>query len=154
MFVPQSYIIIQNYREYKEALRQQRAHDVPSIYRTKDQDDQSYKTEPNTPTHHPVPSMASSKSDPTPLNSTFGSPKHVFDDTPTTRRPVQKVPPSRNTSFSPPAHYANGNGVENKTRLVEGYLKPNSPIKGTAGILSHDNVPISNSSVIMNGKLS
>lgn len=35
---------------------------------------------------------------------------------------------------------------------MDGYLKPNSPVKGTAGILSHDNVPISNSSVIMNGK--
>ncbi|XP_066147896.1 leucine-rich repeat and calponin homology domain-containing protein isoform X1 [Euwallacea fornicatus] len=152
-----SEVKIQTYREYKEALRQQRAHDVPSIYRTKDQDDQNYtKTEPNTPTHHPLPSMASSKSDPTPLNSAFGSPKHVFDDTPNTRKPVQKVPPSRNTSFSPTGHgYTNGNSLDaNKTRLMDGYVKPRSPVKGSTGIMTHDNVPISSSSspVIMNGK--
>ncbi|KAJ8939671.1 hypothetical protein NQ318_016615, partial [Aromia moschata] len=70
-------------REYKEALKQQRAQDVPSIYRTKDSDDQSYKTEPNTPTHHssPAQTLATSKSDPTPLNSAFSSPKQIFDDT-------------------------------------------------------------------------
>lgn len=147
---------IQTYREYKEALKQQRAQDVPSIYRTKDSDDQSYKTEPNTPTHQPALShqtMATSKSDPTPLNSAFSSPKHIFDDTSTTKKPVQKVTPSRNTSFSPTHLYMNGNnGVEGKPRLIQDYVKPKSPTKGSTGILSHDNVPVSNLTPIVNGK--
>lgn len=142
------------FREYKEALKQQRAHDVPSIYRTKDQDDQSYKTEPNTPTHQPAlpKSMATSKSDPTPLNSAFSSPKHIFDDTTNAKKPVQKVPPSRNISFSPSHTYTNGNTLESKSRLIHDYVKPNSPVKTSTGILSHDNVPINMSSVILNGK--
>ncbi|KAL1514182.1 hypothetical protein ABEB36_003479 [Hypothenemus hampei] len=146
---------LQTYREYKEALKQQRAQDVPSIYRTKDHDDQSYKTEPNTPTHQPVisQSMASSRSDPTPLNSAFSSPKHIFDDTIGTKKPVQKVTPSRNISFSPNHSSTNGNSSENNMRLIHDYVKPSSPIKGSSGIVSHDNVPIiTSSSVILNGK--
>ncbi|XP_048518451.1 leucine-rich repeat and calponin homology domain-containing protein [Dendroctonus ponderosae] len=144
---------LQTYREYKEALKQQRAHDVPSIYRTKEHEDQSYKTEPNTPTHQPaMQSMASSKSDPTPLNSAFSSPKRVFDDTSMTRKPVQKVQPSRNSSFSPGHSFSNGNSLE-KPRLIHEYVKPKSPSKASTGIMSHDNVPISNAaSVILNGK--
>lgn len=100
-------------REYKEALKQQRAQEVPSIYRTKESDEHSYKTEPNTPTHYssPASSMATSKSDPTPLNSVLGSPKTIFDDTSIVKKPDQKVPPSRNTTaFSPNHTYTNGNG--------------------------------------------
>ncbi|CAH1130497.1 unnamed protein product [Ceutorhynchus assimilis] len=146
---------IQTYREYKEALKQQRAHDVPSIYRTKDNEEQSYnKTEPNTPTHQPSiisQSMATSKSDPTPLNSAFSSPKHIFDDTMNMKKPVQKVPPSRNTNFSP-STYTNGNGLESKSRLIQDYVKPNSPVRGPTGIMTHDNVPINVPTVILNGK--
>lgn len=144
---------IQTYREYKEALKQQRAHDVPSIYRTKDAEDQSYKTEPNTPTHQPAQSMATSKSDPTPLNSAFSSPKHIFDDTSSLKKPVQKVQPSRNICFSPSHAYTNGNTVEGKPRLIQDYVKLSSPVKATTGIMLHDNVPLNNTpSVIVNGK--
>ncbi|XP_019871331.2 leucine-rich repeat and calponin homology domain-containing protein isoform X2 [Aethina tumida] len=155
---------IRDYREYKEALKQQRAHDVPSIYRTKDNDDQSYnKTEPNTPTHHGVTAqtLSTSKSDPTPLNSAFGSPKHVFDDT-ASKKPVQKVTPSRNTSFSPAHHHiTNGNGtVDGKaspaSRPPQDYVKPKSPMKSaTSAIMSHDNVPAVcnvNNANLSNGK--
>ncbi|KAK9869604.1 hypothetical protein WA026_003353 [Henosepilachna vigintioctopunctata] len=146
---------IQTYREYKEALKQQRAQEVPSIYRTKDSEDHSYKTEPNTPTHHSSPqsSLATSKSDPTPLNSVLGSPKKIFDDTMVTK-PVQKVQPSRNTMYSPTHMHVNGNGsiaengkTSNSTspQFIQDYVKPNSPYKNaTIGILSHDNIPLVN----------
>ncbi|XP_023028980.1 leucine-rich-repeats and calponin homology domain protein isoform X2 [Leptinotarsa decemlineata] len=137
---------IQTYREYKEALKQQRAQDVPSIYRTKD--DQSYKTEPNTPTHNLSPSqtMATSRSDPTPLNSAFGSPKTVFDDT-SPKKPVQKVTPSR-TYVNGVCESKNGSPVR-----ITSYMKPKSPMKGPSDFMSHDNVP-PNKSVITNGKAS
>lgn len=136
------------FREYKEALKQQRAQDVPSIYRTKDSDDQSYnKTEPNTPTHHssPAQTLATSKSDPTPLNSAFSNPKQIFDDT-GPKKPVQKVVPSRT--------YAHVNGnmeTKNGTVRIVDYVKPKSPLRASTGIMSHDNVPPSNA-VIVNGK--
>ncbi|XP_050302800.1 leucine-rich repeat and calponin homology domain-containing protein isoform X2 [Anthonomus grandis grandis] len=160
---------IQTYREYKEALKQQRLHDVPSIYRTKDPDDQSHtKTEPNTPTHHPQNQLATSKSDPTPLNSAFGNPRSIFDDTGgalnATKKPVQKVQPSRNTNFSSPQHTATttntSGGYSNGTKLGGGggvYVKPSSPLKGAGGgCLGHDSVPASTGAavqaVILNGK--
>ncbi|XP_044752663.1 leucine-rich repeat and calponin homology domain-containing protein isoform X2 [Coccinella septempunctata] len=141
-------------REYKEALKQQRAQEVPSVYRTKESDEHSYKTEPNTPTHYhsPQSSMATSKSDPTPLNSVLGSPKKIFDDT--SKKPVQKVQPSRNTTFSPNHSYTNGNGINvehNRTsnssspQFIQDYVKPTSPFKtNSPSILSHDNVPSGN----------
>ncbi|CAH1175752.1 unnamed protein product [Phaedon cochleariae] len=121
---------IQTYREYKEALKQQRAQDVPSIYRAKD--DQNYKTEPNTPTHRlsPAQTLASSQSDPTPLNAHAFA---VFDES-NGKKLVQKVPPTRTYS---PSHV---NGV-NGTAKISSYVKPKSPVKGSSEIMSHDNVP-------------
>lgn len=114
--------------------------------------DEPYKTEPCTPTHHASPShtqLASSKSDPTPLNSVLGSPKQIFDDT-SIKRPVQKVQPSRNYSPShtptSPSPILNGNGLEyngknGTSKYIHDYVKPKSPIKNSTGIMSHDNVP-------------
>lgn len=96
---------------------------MPSVYRTRDEEP-SYKTEPNTPTHHMSPSrtvLATSKSDPTPLNSALGSLKHIFDDTASQKR-----------GFSPKMTRANGTDV---------YVKPSPPTANGSGILSHDNVP-------------
>lgn len=143
---------IQTYREYKEALRQQRAHDIGSIYRPKDADEQGYKTEPNTPTHQPTrTTLATSKSDPTPLNAVLSSPKHIFDDTSGSKKPVQKVQPSRlcNTIYaspqtSPGNPHINGNGLDNNKKYICDYVKPSSPVKATSGIMTHDNVPITN----------
>ncbi|KAJ3634166.1 hypothetical protein MTP99_011071 [Tenebrio molitor] len=153
---------IQTYKEYKDALKQQRAHDVPAIYRTKNPDDQTtYKTEPNTPTHHATTShgsLATSKSDPTPLNSALSGAKYVFDDT----KKAEKTSPYKRTS-SPNHAVHNGNTVENNKNNVGGkyiqeYVKPKSPVKGKTGILSHDNVPSCNANgltrtraVYMNG---
>lgn len=162
------------FSEYKEALRQQRAHDIGSIYRPKDADEQGYKTEPNTPTHQPTrTTLATSKSDPTPLNAVLSSPKHIFDDTSGSKKPVQKVQPSRlcNTIYaspqtSPGNPHINGNGLDNNKKYICDYVKPSSPVKATSGnftfffkkklsfkfvfsfgllgIMTHDNVPITN----------
>lgn len=149
------------FREYKEALKQQRAQDVPSIYRTKDSDDQSYKTEPNTPTQHMSPSrtsLATSKSDPTPLNSVLSSPKHIFDDTSNIKKPIQKVTPSRNCNTYSPNHTIVNCGTDaNKnqngnSKYIQDYIKPKSPVKSSTGILSHDNVPPPSNNGITNGK--
>ncbi|XP_044268150.1 leucine-rich repeat and calponin homology domain-containing protein isoform X2 [Tribolium madens] len=119
---------IQTYKEYKDALKQQRAHDVPAIYRTKNPDDQTtYKTEPNTPTHHAHGSLATSKSDPTPLNAVLSGAKYVFDDT---KKPEKTSP------------YKTQNG----NKYIQDYVKPKSPVKVKTGILSHDNVPGCNGS--------
>lgn len=127
------FICFTHYREYKEALKQQRAQDVPSIYRTKDSDDHSYKTEPNTPTHNaltPHSTLATSKSDPTPLNSALSSPKHIFDDT------TFKTPTSRPC--------VNGDGHRTSPKH---YVKPKSPMKGSSGILAHGHVPLSSNTI-------
>lgn len=143
---------IQTYKEYKEALRQQRAQDVPSIYRTRENDDHNYKTEPNTPTHHMSPSrsaLATSKSDPTPLNSLLSSPKHVFDDT-SQRKPVLKVSPSTNQNNHSNYLQPNGNtGILESNRngtnkYIQDYIKPKSPLKNSTGIMIHNNVPSTN----------
>ncbi|KAG5890377.1 Leucine-rich repeat and calponin homology domain-containing protein, partial [Gonioctena quinquepunctata] len=144
---------IQTYREYKEALKQQRAQDVPSIYRTKD--DQSYKTEPNTPTHNlsPAPTLATSRSDPTPLNSNFSNPKTIFDDT-SPKKPVQKVTPrTYSPSSSPHPPHLNGETKNRSPVRIMNYVKPKSPMKGPSDIMSHDNVPPLKS-VMTNGKAS
>nr|CAH7764986.1 unnamed protein product [Callosobruchus chinensis] len=137
---------IQTYREYKEALKQQRAQDVPSIYRSKDGEQHSYKTEPNTPTHHAAEprTLATSKSDPTPLNSAFGSPRTIFDDTTVTKKPVQKVIPSRTYSPSPTSHHlpAHVNGTA-EAKVPPTYVKPRSPIHNSTstGSMGHDRIP-------------
>lgn len=113
-------------------MKQQRAQDVPSVYRTKDSEDHSYKTEPNTPTHYSTPiqsTISTSKSDPTPLNSALSSPRHIFDDTKATQRLTVKP-------------ILNGNSTETTNGSTSPiYLKPRSPMKGSSGILAHDNVP-------------
>lgn len=140
---------IQTYKEYKEALKQQRAQDVPSIYRTKDSEDNSYKTEPNTPTHTNHSTLATSKSDPTPLNSALSNPKSIFDDKPFRHQHLTV------RSYSPTNTLTNGNSdIKNGSpRGVASYIKPKSPVKGSCGILSHDNVPtVMNCSSLTNGK--
>lgn len=91
--------------------------------------------------------MASSKSDPTPLNAVLSSPKHIFDDTRSIdKRPIQKVSPSRNncnnyspTHTSTPQNNAtlNGNGIDyngkSSSKYIQDYIKPKSPMKNSTG---------------------
>lgn len=98
--------------------------------------------------------LATSKSDPTPLNSVLSSPKHIFDDTTGIKKPIQKVTPSRNCTTNQPL--VNGNSESNKShnggsKYIQDYIKPKSPVKSSTGILSHDNVPLGGSSIV-NGK--
>lgn len=131
---------------------------MPSIYRIKDTDDQSYnnKTEPNTPTHHyssPTRTLlATSKSDPTPLNSLLSSSsaastaKHILFDEDT--NPNIIMSPKRTSLMQQQQHHINSflingnNGIDlnNKiysssspppqsSRYIQDYVKPMSPIK-------------------------
>lgn len=126
---------------------------MPSIYRSKD--DQAYKTEPNTPTHSPIPvqTLATSRSDPTPLNSTFSNPKTIFDDTSSPKKPVQKVIPSRTYSPNHGTYLTINGSTNNGSAKLTEYVKPKSPMKGSSAIMSHDSVPSANSAVITNGNM-
>lgn len=128
---------VQTYREYKEALRQQRSQD---IYKTKEVSTPDGTSEP--PSFKSQTSSSSSPYNGSSQNSPI-SPYHNvnlavmngngFSTTPATQeenkgRPVQKVTPSRSVNGS----HANGKD------LADGYMKPNSPIKKTSGILQHN----------------
>lgn len=99
-------------------------------------------------------SLATSKSDPTPLNSALSGARYVFDDTKKPPSPY-KTPITNNS----PSH--NGNVTEtNKNNVmgsyIQNYVKPKSPVKGKTGIMTHDNVPnlngrVNTRGVYMNG---
>lgn len=131
---------IQTYREYKEALRQQRNQESSSIYKTK---------EASTPDGSSEPSLKSQSSY---NNSNQNSPISPYRNVnlavmngyqqqqeEVKGRPVQKVTPSRSA-------YQNGNHSNGKD-ATDGYMKPNSPLKAT-GILQHNNVPNNNNNNI------
>lgn len=119
-----------NYREYKEALRQQRNQDSSSVYRTREQ---RTPTDGDSPSSNPASSKSQNSSTPSPtifssnqssplspqhsinkLNnghslsvSPVGSPATTpnrtlagFDETQTVKKPVQKVIPSRNVNLN------------------------------------------------------
>ncbi|XP_039280765.1 leucine-rich repeat and calponin homology domain-containing protein isoform X2 [Nilaparvata lugens] len=101
---------VQSYREYKEALRQQRG--VENIYRPKTNQD-----EPSTPNH--IKEMEQIAGDLVIQNQNQLEQNH--------RKPVQKVIPSRNGNFSPPSSSNDiVNGVSNNTTSGV-YVKPASP---------------------------
>lgn len=158
---------IQTYKEYKEALRQQRNHESTSIYRPKDQntppdDSPSSNFSPSlksqsSSTSSPVYSSSSQNSPQSPLhNYKFQNGNghlqdlnlKIYDESNVStngKRPVQKVIPSRNVvngSLGSPTA-TNGNGTTNG-KIEYAYVKPSSPLKGGGpGILAHNNVPTS-----------
>lgn len=90
--------------------------------------------------------LATSKSDPTPLNSVLSSPKHIFDDT-SPRKLTQKVTPRNSNSPSQLQFGVTNNATTvttEATKFIQNYIKPKSPMKTTGGILAHNNVPMSN----------
>lgn len=138
---------VQTYREYKEALRQQRSQESSSIYKAK---------EVSTPDGSAEPAFKSQTSSPYNGSSSQSSPISPYRNVglsvmtingynekqeETKGRPVQKVTPSRNVNNS----YQNGNHSPSNGNLADGYTKPNSPMKAT-GILQHNNVPTQNGS--------
>ncbi|XP_015109784.1 leucine-rich repeat and calponin homology domain-containing protein 3 isoform X1 [Diachasma alloeum] len=121
----------QTYREYKEALRQQRANEGSSVYRPKEQ-----ITPPGNESQGNEPDMNTSE-------GMLGN-KQIFNDENGTKRPVQKVTPSRIQNYNNSA-IINGSNLEyngkNGKYLEQPYKKPNSPVKGSSGILSTNSSP-------------
>lgn len=149
---------VQTYKEYKEALRQQRNQDSTPIYRSRDH--QSTPTQTPSPTFcnsnlgspiSPVHSLLSQKSS-TPVHQN-GSPihqmHHIYMNSSDALgmgndKPMHKVSPSQNgTPTKYPLNTSNGNSqtVEIKTKDCYGiYIKPNSPAKNT-GSLGYNSMP-------------
>lgn len=155
-------------REYKEALRQQRNQDSSSIYKTKEQSldgSPDYKSSssssstpgdsypPNIPLHNESPKNISTTLQPPSSHAhvAFKSPVHQYNgeqasspvkqlDTPTVKKPVLKVTPSRNSNatYHSPTHLnVNGNHktVEITTTVTKEYsvyMKPASPTKSSS----------------------
>lgn len=129
---------VQTYREYKEALRQQRSQESLSIYKAKEVSTPD-GSEPSLKSQTSSPYNGSSQNSPispyrnvnlSVLAATNGS---AVSQEETKGRPVQKVTPSRNINGA----YQNGNHNGN---LADAYTKPNSPSK-TTGILQHNSIP-------------
>lgn len=133
---------VQTYREYKEALRQQRSHD--SVYKAKEVTTPDGSTEPIFKSQTSSPYNSSSQSSPiSPYRNVNLSVMAINgynekQDETKGNKPVQKVTPSRNGNS-----YQNGNHAPSNGNLADGYTKPNSPNK-TSGILQHNNVPNQN----------
>lgn len=122
---------VQTYREYKEALRQQRSQESSSIYKAKEVStpDGSSQNSPISPYRNVNLSVMAINGYNEKQEETKG-------------RPVQKVTPSRNVNGA----YQNGNHSPSNGNLADGYTKPNSPNKAT-GILQHNNVPLNGNHV-------
>lgn len=126
---------VQTYREYKEALRQQRSQEVSSIYKAKevstpDGSELSLKSQTSSPYN------GSSQNSPISPYRNVNLSLLAASQEEAKGRPVQKVTPSRNVNTA----YQNGNHAPSNGNLADGYTKPNSPSKGT-GILQHNSVP-------------
>lgn len=125
---------IQTYREYKEALRQQRANEGPSVYRPREQ-----VTPPgNESQNNAETADSASNKDAVALTG-----KQIFNEENATKRPVQKVTPSRINYQNTPIINGSNNEYNNKNGkyLEQPYKKPNSPIKTSSSILSSNTSP-------------
>ncbi|XP_076636032.1 leucine-rich-repeats and calponin homology domain protein isoform X3 [Colletes latitarsis] len=121
---------IQTYREYKEALRQQRVNEGPSVYRPREQ-----VTPPGNESQDPD---STSNKEAVALTG-----KQIFNEENATKRPVQKVTPSRINYQNTPIINGSNNEYNNKNGkyLEQPYKKPNSPIKTSSSILSSSSSP-------------
>lgn len=136
---------VQTYREYKEALRQQRSHD---IYKTKEALTPDGNTEPPIfKSQTSSPYNSSSQNSPiSPYHNVNFSAMNVNGHSGTIQdenkgRPVLKVTPSRSSNLS------NNNHTTNGKDLTDGYTKPNSPNKKTSGISNQNIVPNHNNNI-------
>ncbi|XP_043481549.1 leucine-rich repeat and calponin homology domain-containing protein isoform X1 [Leptopilina heterotoma] len=113
----------QTYREYKEALRQQRANEGPSVYRPREQ-----ITPPGNDTNNETDSTG----------ETTLTGKQIFNEENANKRPVQKVTPSRiNYQSTPIINGSNNEYNKNGKMSEQPYKKPSSPIKTSSSILSN-----------------
>ncbi|XP_035718818.1 leucine-rich repeat and calponin homology domain-containing protein-like isoform X2 [Vespa mandarinia] len=123
---------IQTYREYKEALRQQRANEGPSVYRPREQ-----VTPPGNESQNNETDSNGSKE----VIALTG--KQIFNEENATKRPVQKVTPSRINYQNTPIINGSNNEYNNKNGKYheQPYKKPNSPIKTSSSIMSNNTSP-------------
>lgn len=120
------------FREYKEALRQQRANEGPSVYRPREQ-----ITPPGNESQSNETDSAGNK------EAFTMTGKQIFNEENATKRPVQKVTPSRINYQSTPIINGSNNEYNNKNGkyLEQPYKKPSSPIKTSSSILSSNVSP-------------
>lgn len=122
-----------SHREYKEALKQQRANEGLSVYRPREQ-----VTPPGNESHNNETDASNNK------ETIALTGKQIFNEDTTLKRPVQKVTPSRINYQNTPiingsnSEYNNKNG---KYLDSQPYKKPNSPIKTSTSILSMNTSP-------------
>lgn len=117
-----------SFREYKEALRQQRANEGPSVYRPREQ-----ITPPGNDT-------SNNETDSTGEITLTG--KQIFNEENANKRPVQKVTPSRINYQNTPIINGSNNEYNKNGKLSEpAYKKPSSPIKTSSSILSNSYSP-------------
>lgn len=120
-------------REYKEALRQQRVNEGPSVYRPREQ-----TTPPGNETLNNELDPNISK------DAIINAGKQLFNEDNSNKRPVQKVTPSRINYQN--ATIINGSNSEyppkNGKYHEQAYKKPSSPVKlSTTSILSTNSSP-------------
>ncbi|TGZ56364.1 Uncharacterized protein DBV15_08856 [Temnothorax longispinosus] len=123
-----SYFIL---REYKEALKQQRANEGLSVYRPREQ-----VTPPGNEAQNET-DMGNNK------ETIALTGKQIFNEDNALKRPVQKVTPSRiNYQNTPIINGSNGEyNNKNGKYLEQPYKKPSSPIKTSSSILSTNTSP-------------
>lgn len=118
-------------REYKEALKQQRANEGLSVYRPREQ-----VTPPGNETQNET-DMGNNKETVTLTG------KQIFNEDNALKRPVQKVTPSRINYQNTPIINGSNSEYNNKNGkyLEQPYKKPSSPIKTSSSILSTNSSP-------------
>ncbi|XP_048509356.1 leucine-rich repeat and calponin homology domain-containing protein isoform X4 [Athalia rosae] len=124
-------------REYKEALRQQRVNEGPSVYRLREQ-----VMPPGNESNNESQSNESDAAIHTKDNSQTN--KQIFTEENSLKRPVQKVTPSRiNYQNSGIFNGSSNNEYNNKNGkpMEQAYRKPNSPVKSSSGISSMNSSP-------------
>ncbi|EFN88861.1 Leucine-rich repeat and calponin-like proteiny domain-containing protein 3 [Harpegnathos saltator] len=125
---------IQTYREYKEALKQQRANEGPSVYRPREQ----VVTPPGNESQNNETDSGSNK------EGIALTGKQIFnEENALMKRPVQKVTPSRINYQNTPIINGSNSEYNNKNGkyLDQPYKKPSSPIKTSSSILSTNASP-------------
>lgn len=112
-------------REYKEALRQQRAQEGSSVYRSKEQ-----MTPPGNEVVHNDDTIEANG------GAAAASGRYIFNEESNPKRPVQKVHPSRvNYQNSNVTNGANNELKNKNARCTEQtYQKLSSPIKASCGV--------------------
>ncbi|XP_034472709.1 leucine-rich repeat and calponin homology domain-containing protein isoform X1 [Drosophila innubila] len=146
---------IQTYKEYKEALKQQRNQEISSVYK------QKHPNANQSPNDEELPRLTNGSATATLPKSIMKQPSsngsnghngngigNGIDDVVIPKKPIQKVIPSRNTELmssqalkSSPTSSPEANGAN-----CLGYVKPHSPMKNGIGVLTNSNNNSSSSS--------